>query len=1072
MTFRFPLPQGFAGAAVRVCCGGSLLLGSEQGPPADFGLDGRAADTFVGRRVSGWARMGWRPDRPLDLCIEDENGHRRVIKTGKLPKPGLRWPFTLDLRELGIDGNRLRISARTPDGRWQPLPDSPLLLTPAIRSPSRKPKALGRWRVTSTGSSSGPTPQRAPSVDIIIPVYRGRQDTLRCIDSACSTAPQATVIVVDDATDDPVLAAALDEMEAAGRITLLRNVENLGFVASVNRALAHNPDRDAVLLNSDALVFGDWLERLQAAAYRTPRVGTVTPFSNSGTIAGYPRHGEQVLSVDEAAALHELAAASHAQLSREIPVGVGFCLYVRRDCLREVGGFDADAFGKGYGEESDFCMRARQHGWSHQLAADVFVYHGGGRSFGNRRAALLDRSHRLMNLRHPGYDRYIADFIAKDPLFTLRRALDVHRLAAIDGAFVLVVTLALTGGVQRFVAERCREIRVRGLVPLILRPLGGDGRCELWTDALDVSNVRYDIPSELPLLDALLRRLPIQYVEIQHFLHLDPRVIDAVRGLGLPYDVFVHDYAWICPRITLIDGSGSYCGEPAVSVCNTCVRRNGSQLGGKAMSVDALRQRSATWLSGARRVFAPSTDTASRLQKYFPLAIEVRPHAKPAASAKPHPRSSRVVRVAVIGAIGEHKGYRVLLNCARDAVRRNLPLEFVVIGYTCADRPLHETGKVFVTGKYSEGEAGHLLRREQPDIAFLPSVWPETWCYAFDEAVAVGLPVVAFELGAIAERMREMAAGAILQLGEKPRRINDRLLEVAAQARMPPGIDGTARGISPGTSEAKIMNNTADVRNNLQSDAFTASVQVLPLPPGMYLFSVKAAAASKESEGQLRLPAMHVGLGPGVRSDQVEFLSGPSTDGAWLFAHEDMLITKVGAAGAALVLTSVRARGGEVLSVKVERLDGRSELETAVAEVARTPAAKAKNGSTSVAPGGVLPLRIGAHIRARGDMSFAGVPWAGRVAPGLWIESFSVKPLEGFEAQDVEYKGLTGSGFETPWMSDDKMCGTKGMSVPLVGFAVRLKPSSKAAQYDCEYSGYFKSGATVGPLRNGAPCRS
>jgi hypothetical protein len=105
-------------------------------------------------------------------------------------------------------------------------------------------------------------------------------------------------------------------------------------------------------------------------------------------------------------------------------------------------------------------------------------------------------------------------------------------------------------------------------------------------------------------------------------------------------------------------------------------------------------------------------------------------------------------------------------------------------------------------------------------------------------------------------------------------------------------------------------------------------------------------------------------------------------------------------------------------------------------------------------------------------MSFIDVPWAGRVAPGLWIESFSVRPLKRFGAQDVEYKGLTGSGFETPWLSDEKMCGTKGMAVPLVGFAVRLKPSPAAAAYDCEYSGYFQSGVTVGPLRNGVPCRS
>jgi hypothetical protein len=100
------------------------------------------------------------------------------------------------------------------------------------------------------------------------------------------------------------------------------------------------------------------------------------------------------------------------------------------------------------------------------------------------------------------------------------------------------------------------------------------------------------------------------------------------------------------------------------------------------------------------------------------------------------------------------------------------------------------------------------------------------------------------------------------------------------------------------------------------------------------------------------------------------------------------------------------------------------------------------------------------------------VPWAGLVEPGLWIESYSVKPLETFSARDIEYKGLTATGFETPWLSDGLPCGTQGMAVALIGFAVRLKPSAKAAAYDCEYSGYFQSGTLSGPFRNGAPCRS
>ena len=224
-------------------------------------------------------------------------------------------------------------------------------------------------------------------------------------------------------------------------------------------------------------------------------------------------------------------------------------------------------------------------------------------------------------------------------------------------------------------------------------------------------NLRFEIPGELPALKTLLGDLRLAAVEIQHFLHLDARVIEMVRALKTPYDVYVHDYAWICPRVTLIDGSGRYCGEPAVSVCASCVKRNGSNLREK-ISVPALRERSEIWLRQARRVIAPSNDTAQRLQHHFPaLDIDVRAHATPVVPDTPEVEASPgpTLRVALIGGIGTHKGYRILLDCARDARARRLPLEFVVIGHTENDARLLKTGKVFVTGPYSEGEALHLL---------------------------------------------------------------------------------------------------------------------------------------------------------------------------------------------------------------------------------------------------------------------------------------------------------------------------------------------------------------------------
>lgn len=280
------------------------------------------------------------------------------------------------------------------------------------------------------------------------------------------------------------------------------------------------------------------------------------------------------------------------------------------------------------------------------------------------------------------------------------------------------------------------------------------------------------------------------------------------------------------------------------------------------------------------------------------------------------------------------------------------------------------------------------------------------------------------------------------------------------------------------------MSKTTEAKSPLpQEEAMSASIQVLPLPAGLYLFSVTAGhAVASKAAGQLSLPAVFVGVGPGVASEVVEFVAGPNVQGQWLFASGDMMITKVNAPGATLVMTSVRGPGGDVLSIKVERLDARTQGiaatrqpvvpgATHVASVpVLAPKEVAKSPPRTESDG--LSLRATTHIRARGDLTFTDAEWAGRVAPGLWIESFGLFPLEVLGAQEIEYKGLTGSGFETPWISDDKLCGTRGMGVPLVGFAIRLKSTASAANYDCEYSGYFASGAIIGPLRNGAPCRS
>jgi len=279
-------------------------------------------------------------------------------------------------------------------------------------------------------------------IDVIVPVFRGAEETRRCLESVlgCSARADFELIVVDDCSPEPEVVALVDTLAAAGRIHLLRNECNRGFVGSVNRAMALHPERDVVLLNSDTEVANDWLDRLCRAAYSATDIGTVTPFSNNGTICSYPFEdwGGEVPGTLGLAALDRLIADTLAGEHPDLPTGVGFCLYIRRACLDAVGLFDEARFGRGYGEESDFCMRARALGWRNVLAADVFVLHAGSVSFGDERIERVREAEPVIAALHPEYARNVAAFLLADPLRFLRQRISLTR-AAQDPAEALAV---------------------------------------------------------------------------------------------------------------------------------------------------------------------------------------------------------------------------------------------------------------------------------------------------------------------------------------------------------------------------------------------------------------------------------------------------------------------------------------------------------------------------------------------------------------------------------------------------------------------------------------------------------
>jgi GT2 family glycosyltransferase len=287
----------------------------------------------------------------------------------------------------------------------------------------------------------------ATPVDVIIPVYNQLDLVLQCIASVrnANCATPHRIVVIDDCSPDRTVGSALAMLAAEGAIELHTNAQNLGFTRTVNYGMPLHPDRDVVLLNSDTIVYPQWLDRLQAAALSDPEIATANPISTQrGTnISCYPglnHRFEGEIEVD-GSQLDQCAREMNPGCYAMVDTTVGFCMYIRRAALNEIGYFDATNFPVGYGEETDFCYRARKAGWRHIIAGDVYVTHLGAKSFGEERKEKLLASiiGRFIAL-HPEYEDIFGRFLRNDPLLRMRTGIDCGRLRRMtDGQSALPV---------------------------------------------------------------------------------------------------------------------------------------------------------------------------------------------------------------------------------------------------------------------------------------------------------------------------------------------------------------------------------------------------------------------------------------------------------------------------------------------------------------------------------------------------------------------------------------------------------------------------------------------------------
>ena len=717
------------------------------------------------------------------------------------------------------------------------------------------------------------------SIDVVVPVYNAPADLRRCVASvlACTTG-SFRLVLIDDASPDIGVRDAFREFEQRGdpRVVLLANPRNLGFTATANRGMTASR-ADVVLLNSDTVVTRDWLDALARCAASDPRIATVTPFSNNAEICSFPRFCEDNpwTGADPEpvrAALGSIAVPTYPDL----PTGVGFCMFVRREAIDAIGTFDL-AFGAGYGEENDFCLRAARAGWRNVLADDTFVVHAGARSFAGRKAQLGRRNLERLLARHPHYADMVERYIAGDPLRALREAAQSRLASQEPTPGILHVIHHHGGGTETHVRALIAASRESWRHYLVVAV--GD-RWQLEEHRRDGGIVTFSFTRERgeswhDFLAGLTATFCVSLVHLHNISGCREGLMQALEHAGVPFGYTLHDLNFACPTITFLDAEGRYCGGVTDRrACQACVDAQPPFAG---VNVTSWRERHAALVERAAFVIAPSHWASTMFRRYFARNdVTLIPHGT-AASEETKVSALRLAAllpddgipvVAALGAIGPDKGARRIERLIELIGERRIDLRIVVIGYLDVQQGPWQSddARLTVHGRYDSRDLPALLKHYRARLVLFPSAGPETFSYTLSEAWRAGIPALVPPIGALAERVEASGAGWVLTDGEW----HDELLMLERIAAL--AADGASDARAAAAARARAVEHASPRQ---MADAtlarYDAAVRGRSTQPSAHRFSnlrvrdalgyrawTPPALTSAEADAVLELPAtMH-----------------------------------------------------------------------------------------------------------------------------------------------------------------------------------------------------------------------
>lgn len=645
----------------------------------------------------------------------------------------------------------------------------------------------------------------AVKVDIIIPIYNAFEELIRCIGSIekWTDLEKYRLILINDNSTDERVSKFLDSFRKEN-VVVVHNRENRGFSANINMGMEQSDSHDVILLNSDTVVTCNWVEKLVVCAYSADMIATVTPLSNNATLCSVPDFCEENkvpegYTVDEYAKLIENVSM---RLYPEIPVANGFCMYVKRKVIEDIGNFDAETFGRGYGEENDFCYRAIEAGYHHVMCDDTFILHTGTSSFvSEEKQRYIEEHEKILDERYPELMQAVRMHCRDNPNAVVSENIrfwsDYKKITRRKTIMYLIQSdfkedaADNVGGTQLHVRDLTHGLRNKYDVLVAAR---NDVYLNLTLyaekqefffkyyigEAEEFERFRSEKFAEL--YRRIIDTFQVGCVHIHHTKGLSLELYYEAVKKSIPVFATMHDYYYVCPNVKLLDENNVLCiGNEKDGHCRKCLKLQ-RRVAETVPYISIWRKENLKALQLAREIFVPSESAKRIVSEYFTeLAPKIRviEHGSDFQELQEsHKKTEKDFRVAFIGGISVAKGYQYAAELIK---KGNRGIHWYLFGtFEKYDGAVERKHNFTNTGAYDRKDLPQLIKEYAIDLVCILPIWPETFCYTISEAVLCGVPVLVTDIGALGDRVRKMDCGWVVAHQASANEILDKINEIKA----------------------------------------------------------------------------------------------------------------------------------------------------------------------------------------------------------------------------------------------------------------------------------------------------